>query len=189
MTWGLARPERGLALAGALLMLVGCASAPSSGPAVAPHEHDSRASSDARPGEGRDDHPPMVRAARADAPPAEEAPHEHGPAASEPSEQEAYERARRVFERYCASCHTSGAGKRAALRHFTMDQYPFGGHHADQISSTIREVLGANGRPATMPKDRPGAVQGDELRIVLDWAEAFDRAHDAADHSEHRHEH
>ena len=189
MTWGLARPERGLALAGALLMLVGCASAPSSGPAVAPHEHDSRASSDARPGEGRDDHPPMVRAARADAPPAEEAPHEHGPAASEPSEQEAYERARPVFERYCASCHTSGAGKRAALRHFTMDQYPFGGHHADQISSTIREVLGANGRPATMPKDRPGAVQGDELRIVLDWAEAFDRAHDAADHSEHRHEH
>ncbi|MCC6968679.1 MAG: hypothetical protein IT434_00515 [Phycisphaerales bacterium] len=131
----------------------------------------------------------MVRAAGAAAPPAEEAPHEHGLAASEPTEQEAYERARPVFERYCASCHTRGAGKRAALRHFTMDRYPFGGHHADQISSTIREVLGADGQPATMPKDRPGAVQGDELRIVLDWAEAFDRAHAAADHSEHRHEH
>lgn len=189
MTRRLARPERGLPFAGAILLLVGCASAPSSGPAVAPHEHDPRAPSDARPGEGRDDHPPMVRAAGADAPPAEEAPHEHGLAASEPSEQEAYERARPVFERYCASCHTSGAGNRAALRHFTMDRYPFGGHHADQISSTIRDVLGADGQPATMPKDRPGAVQGDDLRAILDWADAFDRAHAAANPRDHHHEH
>lgn len=186
MTRGLARPERGLPFAGAILLLVGCASAPSPGLAVAPHEHDSRASSDARPGEGRDDHPPMARAAGAETPPAEGIPHEQGPAASE---QEAYERARHVFERYCANCHTSGTGKRAALRHFTMDRYPFGGHHADQISSTIREVLGADGQPATMPKDRPGAVQGDDLRAILDWADAFERAHAAADHSEHRHEH
>lgn len=189
MTRGLARPERGLPFAGAILLLVGCASAPSSGPAVAPHEHDSRASSDARPGEGRDDHPPMARTVGTDAPPAEEPAHELGPAASELSEQEAYERARPVFERYCASCHTSGTGERAALRHLTMDRYPFGGHHADQISSTIREVLGADGQPATMPKDRPGAVRGDDLRIILEWAEAFERAHAAADHSEHRHEH
>lgn len=82
MSRGLARPERGLPFAGAILLLVGCASAPSSGPAVAPHEHDSRASSDARPGEGRDDHPPMARSEGAAAPPAEKAPHEHGPAAS-----------------------------------------------------------------------------------------------------------
>jgi mono/diheme cytochrome c family protein len=104
-------------------------------------------------------------------------------------EQDAYERARPVFERYCASCHTSGAGKRAAPRHFTMDRYPFGGHHAEQVSSTIREVLGASGQSATMPKDRPGAVQGDDLRAILDWADAFDRAHAAANPSDHHHEH
>jgi hypothetical protein len=189
MTRGLARSERGLALAGALLLLVGCASAPSSAPATGPHEHESPASSDARPGEGRDDHPPMARSEGADAQPAEGAPHEHGLAASEPSEQEAYERARPVFEMYCASCHTSSAGKRAALRHFTMDGYPFGGHHAAQISSTIREVLGASGQPATMPKDRPGVIQADELRAILDWADAFDRAHAAGNHEEHHHGH
>lgn len=188
MTRGLARPQRGLALAGALLLLVGCASAPNSG-AAAPHEHDSRASSDARPGEGRDDHPPMARFEGAAAPPAEEAPHEHGLAASEPSERAAYERARPVFERYCASCHTSSAGKRAALRHFTMDGYPFGGHHAAQISSTIREVLGASGQPATMPKDRAGVIQAEELRAILDWADAFDRAHAAGNDEAHHHEH
>ncbi len=189
MTRGLTRPERGLALAGAILLLVGCASAPSSGPAVAPHEHDSRAPSDASPGEGRDDPPPMARSAGADVPPAEEASHEHAPVAAAPSEQEAYERARPVFERYCASCHTSRAGKRAALRHFTMDRYPFGGHHADQITSAIREVLGANGQPATMPKGRPGAVQAEELRAILDWADAFDRTHAAVNPSDHHHEH
>lgn len=189
MTRGLARPEHGLALAGAVLLLVGCASAPSSGPAVAPHEHDSRASSDAIPVEGRDDHPSTARSAGAEAPPAEDVPRDHVPAASEPSEHEAYERARPVFERYCASCHTSGAGKRAALRHFTMDRYPFGGHHADQVSSTIREVLGASGQPPTMPKDRPGAIQGDDLRAILNWADAFDRAHAEANPSDHHHEH
>lgn len=189
MTQRLPGPGRGLPLPGAILLLAGCASAPSSKPTVAPHEHDSHASSEARPGEARDDHPPMAHTAGADAPPVAGTPHEHASAVSEPSEQEAYERARPVFARYCASCHTSDAGKRSALRHFTMDRYPFGGHHADQIVSTIREVLGANGQPATMPKDRPGALQGDELRIILDWANAFDRAHATVEHGEHRHEH
>ena len=189
MRQGLPGPGRGLPLAGAMLLLAGCASAPSSGPTVAPHEHDSHASSDATPGEARDDHPPVARTAGADAPPVAGAPHEHASAASEPSEQEAYERARPVFARYCASCHTSDAGKRSALRHFTMDRYPFGGHHADQVSSAIRAVLGANGQAATMPKDRPGTVQGDELRAILDWAEAFDRTHAAANPSDHHHDH
>lgn len=104
-------------------------------------------------------------------------------------EQAAYERARPVFERYCSSCHTSGAGKPTALAHFAMDRYPFGGHHAAEISATIREVLGAHGQPATMPQDSPGAVQGEELRAILDWADAFDRAHQPGQHSGHQHEH
>lgn len=186
MTRGLYGPGRGLALAGAMLLLAACASTPNTRPTAAPSERDSHAPSEARSGEAGDDVPAAEHSAAA-----EEATHEHAPVASEPSEQEAYERARPVFERYCASCHTTRAGKRAALRHFTMDRYPFGGHHADQISSTIREVLGASRQPATMPKDRPGAVQGDDLRAILDWADAFDRAHATANPSpsDHHHEH
>jgi mono/diheme cytochrome c family protein len=147
MTSWLPGPRPGVSLAGAMLVLGACASAPSAAPTVAP------------------------------------------PVTSPPSEQEAYERARPVFERHCASCHTSSAGERAALRHFSMDGYPFGGHHAGQISGTIREVLGASGKPVTMPKDRPGAVQAEELRAILDWADAFDRAHAARNHNEHHHDH
>jgi mono/diheme cytochrome c family protein len=184
MTSWLTGPGRGVSLAGALLVLGGCASAPSAAPTVAPHEGDSRAPSETRVGEAGDDVPPAESGGAA-----EEGPHEQPSVTSPPSEQEAYERARPVFERHCASCHTSSAGKQAALRHFAMDRYPFGGHHAGQISGTIREVLGASGKPATMPKDRPGAVQAEELRAILDWADAFDRAHAAGNHHEHRHQH
>lgn len=94
-------------------------------------------------------------------------------------ERAAYERARPVFQKYCAMCHTTGGthAKKAALQRFTMDQYPFGGHHASEIASSIREVLGAGGEEPTMPRDIPGAVQGEELALVLAWAEAFDSAH------------
>lgn len=91
-------------------------------------------------------------------------------------EQQAYERARPVFERYCASCHTSERGSAAALVHFSMDGYPFGGHHADEIAGTIRHVLGVNGVKATMPQGRPGVVKGEELQRVIDWADTVDRA-------------
>ena len=40
-----------------------------------------------------------------------------------------------------------------------------------------------------MPKDRPGAIRGDDLRAILDWADAFDRAHVEANPSDHHHEH
>jgi mono/diheme cytochrome c family protein len=95
-------------------------------------------------------------------------------------EQQAYERARPVFERYCASCHTSKGGSVAALVHFSMDGYPFGGHHADDIAGTIREVLGVNGEKATMPQGRPGVVKGEELQLVIDWANTVERAQASA---------
>ena len=95
-------------------------------------------------------------------------------------EQQAYERARPVFERYCASCHTSERGSTAALVHFSMDGYPFGGHHADEIAGTIRLVLGVNGEKATMPQGQPGVVKGEELQRIIDWADAVDRAQASA---------
>ena len=99
-------------------------------------------------------------------------------------EQRAYEAARPVFERYCTQCHTSRGSKsrRSTLRHLNMDSYPFGGHHAHEMGTTIREVLGTTGERATMPKDNPGAVRGDELSLVLAWTQAFDRSHAAGLH-------
>lgn len=103
------------------------------------------------------------------------------------AERAAYDRARPVFERHCAKCHTTAGrnARRALLSHFNMDAYPLGGHHAAEIGATIREVLGATGEPPSMPRDNKGAVRGDELALILAWAEAFDRAHPAHEHHEH----
>lgn len=94
-------------------------------------------------------------------------------------ELQAYERARPIFEQYCGGCHASRGlhASKGTLTHFDMDRYPFGGHHAHEITRTIREVLGANGAAPTMPRDEPGKVQGEDLRLILAWADAYDRAH------------
>lgn len=105
-------------------------------------------------------------------------------------EREAYAKARPVFETYCAKCHTTqGNGPPMALHHFNMDTYPFGGHHADEITATIREVLGASGKPPTMPRDNPGAVKAKDLELILAWADAYDHAHPTAGTSETQHDH
>ena len=105
------------------------------------------------------------------------------------AERQAYAQARPVFERYCAGCHTPGAGNSEAVEHFNMGSYPFSGHHSHEAAETVRSVLGARGKPATMPADRPGIVKGEELTRVLQWADAFDAAHpgSAAEHHEHHH--
>ena len=109
-------------------------------------------------------------------------------------ERAAYERAKPVFDKYCADCHTTEKAQDPddeALEHFNMDSYPFGGHHAHEIGEEIREVLGAEGDEPTMPMGDPGAVQGEELDLVLAWADAFDNAHggdaEAHGHGEHGH--
>ena len=106
------------------------------------------------------------------------------------AEMAAYERAKPVFARYCSKCHSS-TGKKATkkkLAHFSIDTYPFGGHHAGEIGATIREVLGVTGEKPTMPKDAPGRVKGAELEAIVEWSKAFDRAHAAGlhDHGEHK---
>jgi uncharacterized membrane protein len=114
--------------------------------------------------------------------------HAAGPEAILAAEKAAYDRARPVFDRHCARCHTSAGDhrkKQKALPHFSMDAYPFGGHHATELAETIREVLGATGQDATMPDDDPGSVQGEELAIILAWADAFERSHAAGLHKGH----
>ncbi|MBA3395968.1 MAG: hypothetical protein H0T89_25275 [Deltaproteobacteria bacterium] len=66
-----------------------------------------------------------------------------------------------------------------------MTSYPFGGHHAMEISGEIREVIGLTEKKPTMPADDKGAVQGDELAAIKAWADAFDAAHAGGAHEGH----
>lgn len=106
----------------------------------------------------------------------------------------AFESARPVFKKHCSRCHTESSGKLTALKHFVMDTYPFGGHHAASMPATIRQVLGQSGKRATMPKDKPGVVSGDELKTILEWADAAEHAAATGPkptdrHDEHDHKH
>jgi mono/diheme cytochrome c family protein len=100
------------------------------------------------------------------------------------AETAAWETAKPVFEKSCATCHTS-AGKKAAkkkLDHFNMDTYPLGGHHTATIGYTIREVLGISGKKPTMPYDKPGSVKGDDLAKIKAWTDAWEAAEKGGAH-------
>lgn len=100
------------------------------------------------------------------------------------SERAAWDTAKPVFDKSCATCHTK-AGKKSAkkkLDHFDMDTYPPGGHHSGTIGFTIREVLGLTGKKPTMPFDKPGSVQGEDLARVKAWTDAWETADKAGAH-------
>ena len=138
---------------------------PSAAPSTADHAHEGPSTSPASSEPPHEDHATseMSSGSPADA------------------ERAAFERARPVFDHYCSPCHTTRGARHTAatLRHFSMDRYPFGGHHTATMGPTIREVLGAAGEAATMPADQPGAVRGDDLARVLAWADAWERARGA----------
>ncbi len=99
-------------------------------------------------------------------------------------ERAAYDKAKPVFDKYCAKCHTQ-TGKNATkkkLAHFDMTSYPFGGHHAATIGTEVREALGLAGEKATMPDDKPGSVKGDDLAAIDAWAKAWLEADRAGAH-------
>ena len=94
------------------------------------------------------------------------------------SETAAWETAKPVFVKSCASCHTK-AGKKSAkkkLDHMDMDTYPIGGHHTGTIGYAIRDVLGISGKKPTMPDNKPGSVQGDDLEKIKLWTDAWEAA-------------
>ena len=96
----------------------------------------------------------------------------------------AYEKAKPVFAKDCANCHTK-AGKKATqkkLDHFTMDTYPFGGEHTNSIGNEVRKVLGIDGGKATMPFDKPGSVTGGDLATIKAWTEAWQASGAAGNH-------
>jgi mono/diheme cytochrome c family protein len=92
------------------------------------------------------------------------------------AETAAYDKAKPVFTKYCASCHTKGAKKADAkkLKHFDMTTYPFGGEHANSIGNEVRITLGLDtAKKASMPADKPGSVKGDDLAAITAWTEAW----------------
>ncbi|MEO7733277.1 MAG: hypothetical protein ABIY55_20100 [Kofleriaceae bacterium] len=107
------------------------------------------------------------------------------------AETTAWDTAKPIFERSCATCH-SQAGKKAAkkkLDHFSLDSYPLGGHHTATIGFTIRDVLGISGKKPTMPYDKPGSVQGDDLAKIKLWSDAWEAADKAGAHPAATHDH
>ena len=102
-----------------------------------------------------------------------------------PAETAAYERAKPALERHCFRCHTTTGkkAKRKTLAHLNFDSYPPKGHHAHEAGAATKRVLegdptkkGKRSKP-TMPSDKPGVVVGDDLKLILKWADAFDKAH------------
>ncbi len=103
------------------------------------------------------------------------------------AETTAYEKAKPVFEKYCAKCHSKAGSKQSASKreHFDMTTYPFGGHHAMDVHNEVREVLGLTGKKPTMPADKKGAVKGDELDLIKVWTDAFEASHKGGAHEGH----
>jgi mono/diheme cytochrome c family protein len=99
----------------------------------------------------------------------------------------AYEKAKPVFDANCARCHSKG-GKLATDKkraHFDTTTYPFAGHHAMELGTTVRKVLGIDGSKPTMPADKKGAVKGEDLALIAKWADAFDASHAGGAHEHH----
>lgn len=107
------------------------------------------------------------------------------------TEMAAYDKAKPAFDKWCAKCHSQGnkLATKKKLEHFDMTKYPFGGHHAMEVSKEIREALGIDGSKPTMPADKKGAVKGEELAAIKAWADAFDAAHAGGAHEGGAHDH
>lgn len=119
-------------------------------------------------------------------PPSEPAPPDPAQVKAEllAAETAAFEKAKPVFDAKCSSCHAKGGkgAKAKSLDHFDMTTYPFGGHHAGEITATIRTSLAIGGGKATMPRNKPGSLTADELAAVAAWADAFDASHEGGAH-------
>ena len=130
-------------------------------------------------------------------PPAETKPEEKPPEPPKPdpeaekkaamdAEIAAFEKAKPVFEANCKGCHFKGQKNASAkkLAEFDITTYPFGGKHGN--AADIKKSLGIGGGKATMPKNKPGSVKGDELALIAAWADAFDASHEGGAHEDHQ---
>src|SRR5687767_3899206 len=133
---------------------------------------------------------PTETTAKTEPPPAEKQapPPEPAPPAPDPkvvameAETAAWEKAKPVFEANCKGCHQKGqkGAKAKTLAEFEITTYPFAGKHAN--AADIKKALGIGGGKATMPKNKPGSVKGDDLAAIEAWASAWDAAEAAGAH-------
>jgi hypothetical protein len=94
-------------------------------------------------------------------------------------EMAAYESAKPIFEEQCGGCHTPDESlkkPKKGVSHFSMAGYPFDGHHKTELGQSIRVAIGATDKPATMPQDDPGSIEGADREAILAWSDAFDAA-------------
>lgn len=103
------------------------------------------------------------------------------------AEMAAFDKAKPVFDKWCAKCHSKDGAKQSAAKreHFDMTTYPFGGHHAMDVHNEISVVLGVTGKKPTMPADNKGAVKGEELELIKAWIDAFEASHQGGAHEGH----
>ena len=90
----------------------------------------------------------------------------------------AYQAMKPTLDTACARCHTQGGKKanKGKLKHFDMTSYPFGGHHTETITTTLRHVVGLDGSKPKMPQDDKGSLTEDQLAVIQAWAVAYDAA-------------
>jgi hypothetical protein len=170
-----------------LAIAAGCGSGSSSTPRTTPTvgpDNEEPAPTANTAHDHHEHHPPSETTTPADPP---------EPAAPDPAavkaellaaETTAFEQAKPVFDKFCSSCHVQGGkqAKKKALDHFDMTRYPFGGHHAGEITATVRKSLAIDGGKATMPKNKPGSVPADQVALIAAWADAFDASHAGGAH-------
>lgn len=167
-----------------ILALASCSSRPPPPTSPIPDEQPQAA-----PGAGSEPETSPPQAAPPPAPP----PTDPAPAQAEPdlrsAELAAYENARPVFDKFCASCHAQGGpgARKGTLAHLDITSYPFGGHHAVAVAASIRKSLGVDGSTATMPRNKPGSVTGADLELIKAWADAFDASHATTNPGRHAH--
>jgi hypothetical protein len=167
------------------LVIAGCGSKPPAAatpaePDHTAHQHDHAATT------------PSPATAPTTSPVEPSAPQEDPSARLIAAELTAWDAAGPVFQKFCATCHSS-AGKKASkktLEHFVIDTYPPGGHHTATIGFTVRDVLGISGKKPIMPSGKPGSVKGDDLAKIKAWTDAWEAAEKAGAHPKHeQHEH
>jgi mono/diheme cytochrome c family protein len=97
----------------------------------------------------------------------------------------AFDKAKPVFDKWCAKCHTADGKNTSAKKRKELDitAYPFTGEHAN--AKDIRKTLGIGGGKPSMPADKKGAVKGDELALIAAWADAWDASHAGGAHEGH----
>jgi len=96
----------------------------------------------------------------------------------------AYDAAKPVFAKYCASCHAEGGASATERKreHLDVTSYPFASAHLVALTATLRHVVGLDGARPSMPPNNRGGVADADLARIAAWADAYDAADEGGAH-------